>query len=198
MATVPTRTTQYKLATVISRIIDPPIILPLVTILGIARSDIAVERLPLVWAFTSLFIIVPIISALWLLKKHIITNWDITNRKERIRPLLILSIFLAICYVGTMVFHHAYLTSLVGLYLVWMIGFLMITLVWKISGHTSISALAIGLILLWYGAEFTLLLALLPIIAWARYIRKDHTALQLIAGILYSFGLLAIFSRWVY
>ena len=65
-------------------------------------------------------------------------------------------------------------------------------MVWKISGHASVAALATGLIIQWFGWYWWPILLIVPLVAWARVVRRDHTVGQVIAGAVYSWGLIQL------
>ena len=185
-------------ATVISRIFDPPVVLSILTIIGVAASDISHRGITALFLLLPLFVGIPLAYFVWLLKTHKIHNLDVSNRKERVRPLIGLLLFLLIDIVVISLFDNPFLLNMFFLYFVWVLGFLLITLVWKISGHTGVATLAAGLLVLWFGREYLPLFVIVPVVAWARIVRHDHTILQVIAGSLYSLIILAIFSSWVY
>lgn len=183
--------------TIVSRVFDPPIVLSIVTILGILKNNSAYTIL-LLGAFMPLFIGVPLVYFLWLLKTGKVHNIDVTNRKERIRPLATLLLFLVVDMGIVFWIQNYFLLSLFILYFIWVIGFLLITLAWKISGHTGLITLAVGLLTLWYGYVALPLFLFIPLVAWARVVRHNHTVAQVVAGTVYSLIILAVFSLAVY
>ena len=83
---------------------------------------------------------------------------------------------------------------LFGLFVVWFLGFFLISLFWKISGHAGSIALATGLIIFWYGWNWWPALSLVLLMGWARVATKDHTVSQVVGGALYSWGLIWLWS----
>ena len=187
----PKRNIIYLIATILSRALDPFVTVGGASVVAVLRSGL--YGLPL---FIFLFgivvttIIFLIILLHWAVRKGHLSNWDLSNRKERILPLFILMGVLMVDVVIARFFINDFLVDLFVLYIFWIIGFFLITLFWKISGHAAGAALGAGLIIQWYGWSYWPLFLIIPIVMVARLLRKDHTLLQLIAGALYSFGIL--------
>jgi hypothetical protein len=117
-------------------------------------------------------------------------DWDIHDRMRRIKPMLFLLIFLAIATVVAGVIEPK-LLSLLVIFLAWFIGFFIITAGWtKISGHTGGDALATGMVVASYGWQWWPILLIVPVVAWARVVRGDHTIFQVCLGAAYSWILL--------
>ena len=121
-----------------------------------------------------------------LLARQVKTNWDISDRKKRIMPLLILSAIFAGNLFVVSFFGNRELLAFHALWFVWIVGFLLITLRWKISGHLSVLTLAA---MYWWPLFFTL-----PVVGWSRISLKRHSMREVIGGVLYSF---ALYETWV-
>lgn len=59
-----------------------------------------------------------------------------------------------------------------------------ITIWWKISGHTAVAGAAATVLAAAYGPPFLLTFLALPVIGWSRLALRDHTAAQVTAGAL--------------
>jgi len=184
--------------TLVSRIFDPPVIVTLLTFIGVVKSELSHRGLMTFAILIPFFLGLPLGYFLWSLKTRQVSNWDVTNRKERLVPLAALLGFLTVDLFIISFFDNPFLLNMFFVYFLWTIGFLGITFFWKISGHTGITTLAAGLLTQWFGWEFSLLFLCVPLVAWARIVRSDHTIYQVVAGVLYSLAILAIFSSWVY
>jgi hypothetical protein len=173
--------------TLISRIFEPVFILPLfilVTAWLEPLSQSAKINFTLVLIFGIL--LPPVLFLILALKSHKISNWDISNRKERPIILILLLVLTLIDLFIINLFHNQYLTHLVIIFLVWSIGFLIITTRFKISGHTGVLTLIVGLILNKYGHDWWWLVLTIPLLGWARVKRKNHTLAEVITGVVYS------------
>jgi len=118
--------------------------------------------------------------------KKLDTNWDISDRAKRVKSLVP---FLGICAVffGCMLlWGNGTLTRFGIALVVWILGFVLITLRTKISGHLGVLTLTLGFLTLWFGALWLPSLILLPIVGWSRLVLKRHTMTEVIGGVLYS------------
>jgi membrane-associated phospholipid phosphatase len=177
----------YQVATVISRLSDPFLIYSLIAFTGffISPDQGRVGKLTLI-LFILVMIATPFVLLAWAVAKGKVSNWYITNRQERPLALLVL-IFLSL--IDMLVILRLGFFDLFGLFRLfsaWLIGFFGITLFWKVSGHTSSFTLASLLFTYWFGWPGFVLAALVPLIAWARVVRGDHTLSQTIGGVVYS------------
>lgn len=122
----------------------------------------------------------------FLLSRRAKTNWDFSDRKKRVMPLLI---FTAI-FAGNLWFISRFgsreLLSFHALWFVWIVGFSLITLKRKISGHLSVLTLAA---MHWWPLMFVV-----PLVGWSRVTLKRHTLKEVIGGALYS---LILYEAWI-
>lgn len=123
------------------------------------------------------------------------TNWDVSNHKKRFVPLVFLIIFFGIQYVVVSNFDIPVLSSLFLLLFLWGIGFFLMTLTIKVSGHLSILTLAVLQMVSWYGLSMLPLFLLIPLLSWSRLYLKRHTGIEVLAGILYSSILFLLSNR---
>lgn len=185
------------LANIISRVLDPLVVGTLVLILAIGHSALPLPRaVPLGLAIFWLIAGIPLVLLVWGIKTGRIKNWDLTERRQRVVPILIEMTLTAIAGVLVVIWGNSFLESVMVMLLGWMVGFLLITLVWKISGHVAANTLAVGLTLSWWGGRAWILLLLIPLVAWARVKRGDHTAAQAAAGALWSALVLSVYWLW--
>jgi membrane-associated phospholipid phosphatase len=134
---------------------------------------------------TIFFILVFVLRLFFVKKDH--TNWDVSDRKKRFMPLLLLVVFFGVQYnlVRTTIGSEV-LSTLFWLFFLWNIGFFLITLKVKLSGHLSILTLAICQSIAWYGASAIAFLLLIPLLMWSRVYLKRHTAQESVIGIAYA------------
>ncbi|MEK7119781.1 MAG: phosphatase PAP2 family protein [Patescibacteria group bacterium] len=179
-----------KFATILSKIFDPMVGMAVVLLLALLRSGVS-------WAATFfwLFILIgpSIVMRVWAWLRHGL-DWDIKDRRRRIVPFFILLVMIACDLVLLTLFAPVALFRLFLFFFVWTAGFFLITVfATKISGHAAGNALAAGLIILWYGWQWWPILLIVPLVGWARVVRRDHTVGQVIVGVLYSWSILLLF-----
>ncbi len=179
---------QRNIATIISRIFEPLLSMTFVLILISLQAGLTLRQ-TLLWL--TLFIVPPTVLRLWA-KKTYGLDWDIKERRRRIVPLAVLLGFIVIDIFLLRFFGPPALVPLLLLFLLWAIGFFLITLVTKISGHTSGNALATGLVIQWLGWGWWPVLLIVPLVGWARVKTGNHTVAQVIMGAVYSWGLLPL------
>lgn len=138
------------------------------------------------WLFSSAAALtLSLMTTFLFLKLGLISNFDVTDRAQRPRLLLVLSIYIlglvALSYVLCQ--WHAFL-FLVFLLLSFAIG-TGISLFWKVSFHTFTVTLCVLMAIYQYPHLLMLLLCTLPFLtAWSRVVLKKHTFSQTMGGIL--------------
>lgn len=186
-------TNQLTISSFVSRLFEPMLVLTVLTISGALHSGL---QGPALRNFLFLFfggLTLPVtIFRYWLVRSGRVGNWDISNRRERVKPLLALVIFTIIDLYIISKFANSQLVNLFTIYLIWILGFFLITLRFKVSGHVGVITLAVGLIIRWYGLTYLPLLLTIPLIAWARVTGKNHTLREVVLGIIYSFIVLQL------
>lgn len=176
-------------ATLVSRLLDPMWVVPVVTILGARRLGLEGDALIRFLLVLVVFMVgIPLV--LRLLYRP--SGWDISDRAHRPKAIAVLLLLGFINILIAWVFGNASLAGLFIFYELWLLGFLLISLVWKISGHAGGIALATGLVILWFGWAWWPVLLLIPLMGWARVATKDHTVAQVVAGASYSWLLIVM------
>ena len=179
---------KIQLATVISRVFEPALTIALVFIAGAVHAGLS----PIASVSGLAIVLGPTLVYRFWLKKARGIDWDIKHREQRVGPFLALLGFLAVAILIAWVVEPR-LLWMFGIFFVWTVGFCIITASWtKISGHTGGNALAGGLMVFWYGWQWWPVLLSVPIVAWARVVRGDHTIAQVVQGAVYSWGLLIL------
>jgi membrane-associated phospholipid phosphatase len=167
-----------RIALIVSRLLDPFVMFVVVYCV-------------LLWghpSFVSVFlgmVGVPFVLFLVAWKTKWISNWDIQDRKER--PKILWSLVFIEC-VAVIFFQLWHLTPI----LIGMVGFGVITHLWKISGHAMSVALAAGLIVVRFGWNWWPVLLCVPLMCWSRVVTKNHTIAQVIAGSIYGLFLASV------
>ena len=175
-----------RTAALISRFLAPQYVVTLL-LLSLGLADPVSWRRGIVWVLaTGLpFVLITLGVFNRALRRGAISDWHITDRRERLRPgivaasLLFTAIPMAILYVfdGP---RWILAVALSGFLLV--VINLAITLIWKISQHVSGIALGATLITASLGPLAAPSLLLIPLVAWARVKVGAHTVAQTIAG----------------
>jgi membrane-associated phospholipid phosphatase len=178
-----------ELAIFVSRIFEPAFVFAAVFLVGAIRTGVFIYD-SLIWLA---LVLIPTLWYRWWAKKHQDLDWDIQDRTRRIKPLAILLGFLTI-FTLAVSFSEPRLIELCVLVLCWGLGFFVLTTFWtKISGHTGVIALATGLLVAWFGGAWWISLFLVGAVGWARIVTRNHTPIQVVAGAVYSWVVVALF-----
>ena len=175
------------IATIITRVFDPFIML--VVFLFFAVQNRAV--------FLLMFLSMVCFPAalLWVaVKRKMVINWDLNDRRERPKILGVLLFIEIMSLVVLRSMMDQFLVHVLIVFLGSLVGFYIITLFWKISGHAYANALVTGFLVAWFGWNFWPILFIPVAVSWSRVVRKDHTVAQVIAGVLYGWVCVCIYS----
>jgi membrane-associated phospholipid phosphatase len=178
-------------ASLISRIFDPLVGFTFLFFLTAFRSGVAGWDLVLkMIILSSTMILPPALLLFWAVQTKRVSNWDLSNRKQRVRALLVFVCFLGLDYfvlqsIGTPLMNQVFVVIMLLFS-----GFFLITLRWKISGHMTTATLIILLLISWYEWRLWPLLFIIPFLGWSRLVLKRHTIGEVVGGVVYS---LAIF-----
>ena len=179
-----------KLAETISVVLGFPWIVLLIFILIFSSGQTSIQNLLLSLTYMFLLLIIPLGYIIFLRKKGEISNFDITKRTQRYKPLILFLMLLVLCIgIALITGSHMNLKYLTVLFLIVVVN-IIITFYWKISLHMTLNIVAIVFINYAYHWKLGFLFLLLPIIFWSRYYLKRHTVSQLLAGMIIS-GLIA-------
>ena len=182
-----------KLATIISRIFEPMVVISVLTVVGALYAGLQGSQF---WSFFLVVLVLAVIPVtifrVWLFNNRRV-DWDIIDRRKRIVPLLLLLGVVAGNTWIVSLWQNREITYIFAIYLVWLVGLFLITLRFKISGHTSTIALASLLVIKWFGLGLWPLLFTIPVVAWARVTLHQHTPLQTFVGAMYSVAIFFLF-----
>jgi len=173
-----------QIAKIISRIFDPLFELPIILWLlnqkqpGFLKKK---ETFILLLFFTYFL---PLLFFLFSWKLKFISDWDISERKERyslfiFSSLSIISCLLIFYFLGEVNLLYFYLKVLLPV-----LFFFLITFFWKISGHLLLNSILLHLLYLNFHTSIFLILAvfILFLVGWSRVNLKKHNWLQVFAG----------------
>lgn len=162
-------------------------VLVFIMIMGAYTSGMrGIELARFVGIFLGILLLPSFIFRVWAVKRHLVKNWDVTDRKQRIIPMLVFGVFFAIAYYVDLQYGNLMMIRLFSLSALWFAGFFLVTLYWKMSGHVGVVALAAGLLMRWFGPAAILSMVAVVAVAWSRIHRHDHTRLQTLVAALYS------------
>ena len=174
--------------TLISRIFDPFIGFMFLFLFAALNSGVTGWNLLfLIGILFVTMILPPGLLLWWAVKTKRVTNWDISNRKERVRAFVVLAFLLCIDYVIMQTVGTPLMNQVFRFFLILCAGFFLITLRWKLSGHMSTISVIALFFTYWYSGMFFLLFTLIPLVAWSRLILKRHTLGEVIGGTVYPF-----------
>lgn len=180
--------------TIFSRLFDPIVILGVITIIGAWRSGMTVPTFEFFILVMFLgMVCLPLSILAWAIHTKRVSNWDVSDRGQRIYVLAAFIPFFLFDFLLIHYFGNLYVLRLFVVFALWFTGFFFITLFWKISGHSSSAALATAFFLRWFGLSWWPVLFVVPIISWLRVQQKKHTPAQTVVGALYSWVIFLLF-----
>ncbi|MCE5260197.1 MAG: DMT family transporter [Chloroflexi bacterium] len=180
-----------RTAYIISRFLAPHYVsIPIIFVMAFIETKPWYHAL--IWAVGVCLLALPI--PLLLLQRELrigrISDWYLRNRHERLLPVPVISVLMAVLLplIALIVLRGPRLLIMLlsGAAAV-SIANLLITLRWKISQHVASAAYAAGALVGVIGLGATPALALVPIVAWARIKLGAHTPAQTILGGLMGF-----------
>ncbi|MHB1295946.1 MAG: DMT family transporter [Anaerolineae bacterium] len=189
-----------RTATIISRFLAPQyVVTPLVLVLGLL-DPVSWQR-GLLWALFSCLwaVVLPLLILRRELRRGGISDWHISVRQERLRPIpLLASIASPAVPLAAMLIFRGPQLLLVGFITasLLIVFTLLVTVQWKISGHVTSVAATTTLIAATIGPGAAPLLLLIPLVAWARVKIGAHTVMQTVAGGLGGVGITLLSLRF--
>lgn len=172
----------YHVAKWISRIFSPP----LLVVIGITLTALKLGAISAwIWAgfYLLMGILIPVLYIVWKIRQGEISDFHIKIREQRIRPMILMLLTSLIAWMVMLLGSAPFaLTVFAGAGVIQVAFLLLVTLRWKISGHSTAAAgFAIFLFTL-FGDPAATVLLIIPIVAWARVRRNRHKLNQTIAG----------------
>jgi len=186
-------------ALLISRIFEPLVLLIFILVMVFVRAHLPVATV--VWQGSIiLFVIIvpPILLLIRAIKKKKISNWDMSDRRERVGALLVFLGFFTLGIFLLSLFHVPVITNfflyLFGVFLL----FFAVTLQYKMSGHLTGLAIWIMCVTSWFGWFTNCLFLVLPLLCWSRVVLKRHTIGQVLLGTVFGLAVGYIGIRFGY
>ena len=148
------------------------------------------------WVITVTGIFFASIGTLYFfLRNGKVSNWDISDRRQRPKVLALFMCYVAILVASTWILGYYEALPFLILFTASLALASVITLYWKVSFHTFAVTLCTMFVLLTYNRPELYFLVILPFItAWTRIVLRKHTPAQAVGGIA-----LALFttSAWI-
>ncbi len=170
-------------AAIVSRLFDPVILLPLLLVMSLVRTGMDAGLIVRTTGILlSIMVLPPILLLLWGVKTGRVSNWDMSVRSERVRALMVFSVFLLFDYFLILRLGIPPLVRMFSAMGVIFTGFFLVTLKFKLSGHMTTLVFFLVTCTVWFGMAVWPLLILVPLVAWSRLILKRHTLGQVVVG----------------
>ncbi|WP_418792109.1 hypothetical protein [Phosphitispora sp. TUW77] len=173
-------------ATVISRITEPLIWLPLIVWLVLRKVSLPADKKEAYFSVLLLFVfVIPFTYFLYLIfvKKEI--DIDVTQRSKRIGFTLKSMVSFSVA-VGITFFLSRELFIITGAVFLATLSLVLVTLYWKISFHGGLNTLIYSTVNYLYAWEYWWLFLFLIPIGWARLTMRKHDLSQFVGGVLLS------------
>ncbi len=172
-----------RIAWWISRIFEPVWEVPLIVGMAVwytVQPSLHIQMLAIIFLFD---VILPGIFLATSMKKGKMTDWDVTNRKEREGAYL----FTTVSHLVSVIIMFFIGQVLLGkmLLVLWTIiaSFMIINHYWKISVHAGVNALLVVFMNSLYGWKiFGWMSVILILVLWSRVKIRKHTTTQVMIG----------------
>lgn len=177
-------------ALLISRVFEPIVLFIFILVMVFVRAHLPAGTV--FWqSAIILFVILlpPLLLLIRALKKKKISNWDMSDRRERAGALVVFLLFFAFGIFLLFLFRESIITQFFLYMFVVFLVFFLVTLRYKMSGHLTGAAIWIVCVSSWFGWNMALLCLILPLLCWSRVTLKRHTIGQVLLGSM--FGLAA-------
>lgn len=185
-----------KLATYLSFILGPVMLLPLLLTVLILRTNVTHNHIQILFLILFIFqICIPLSYVLIAYKLKRIHDLDMSKKEERIIPIIISAVGLLISLMMIKLVGSPLLFNLFILLSILLLINGVITVFWKISFHMGINVISALLINFLYHWQFPVFYLTIPIIYWSRLELKRHTHAQLIVAFLLNSLIILFFLR---
>lgn len=176
----------HRTATVVSRFLSPQyVVMPLLLVLGLYNVSPWYRGLIWVAGIALVSVAAPILLLRRELRRGAISDWHISDRRERLQPVPVLaSLAAAILPLGVLLTLDGPRLLVVAFQSALLLVLLnhVITMGWKISQHVSGIAASTTLLIATLGIGAAPLALLVPLVAWARVKVGAHTVAQTVMG----------------
>ena len=172
-----------RLARTATEIAQPPLVLSLLLILASLLGDLWLVS---IWSgvIAALFIcLVPFAAVLILARRGQLTDHHVGDKKQR-RPVMLWTLGSALlgCAILSVLGAPQPVWGLIGGILCGIVALIVISPIWKLSGHAlTLGGATVSAVLMfgWLGLPFVVAA---PLVCWSRVYLRDHSAPQVIVG----------------
>lgn len=175
--------TKQKAAELISIVLGPHILLPILALCVLFRTGLSSQQILLLAPILiTLQVLLPIGYMYWAVKSKKAVSWDLPNMKER-QPFMLMVFSAFLISFGFVYFFGNKLTFQIGI--VFLISAAVMSIIgrfWKISLHSGLNTATAILVNFLFSWKFPFLYLLIPIVIWARYTQGRHDLPQLLGG----------------
>lgn len=172
-----------KLAWIISRVLDPTLIIPLVLISLVWVALVNGERIRFLLFLLSVDAILPGFVLFYFMKHNVISSgWDVKKREERIPLFFFIVLAHGISVLASYWLNIFPLSWYLFTFWILTVVYALITLYWKISVHVGVLSGVITYFVVELGSQFVWLYAFVFLMIWARVYGDYHKLSQAIAG----------------
>lgn len=181
------------MAQLISNLFNIVTWLPIIYICLLSKTNLTSNQLRKIIPAIIIFqLIIPLGYILFLYFKKEISDFDMTKRKERIKPLSVTTISIFVSLILIYFSGNKFIIFFFLMIFILIFVNTLITLFWKISFHMAANTIAAILLNFLFDWQLPYLYILIPLIFWSRLKLKKHTVAQLIGGFLVN-GLIIFF-----
>ena len=187
-----------KIAQIVSVILGPILWLVLLVLL-IFKSESSLDRLIILsMLFLVFFVLVPFGYIYYAYKHKKIKDLDLSNRKQRLIPLILTNISLLIGSVFINYVGNQSTKDIIFLFLILLLINTVITVLWKISLHMALNIVFVLLVNAYYQWRMWYLWMFIVLIFWSRLYLKKHTLSQITVSLLLNGAVVLLFLRMKY
>lgn len=171
------------LSKLISRVLDPIVIMPVILSFSVWTAFVNGERIRFLLFLLGIDVILPGFVLYYFIQRDVINSgWDVRKREERIPLFIFMVLAHGISVAVAWYIGRQPLASYLASFWILTIIYALVTALWKISVHVGvISALATFLVLT-EGPSYVWLYSLVLLMIWARVYGKYHRLSQALAG----------------
>lgn len=171
-----------SIALLVSRVFEPVIEIPAAIVLAVLFAVSNNFR----WRFLVIILLIdavmPFVFYLHLLMKKEISNWDVTNRKERVPLYLFTLIAHGVGLILALILAKGDLTKILLVFYLVAVVFFGVTTFWKISVHAGVNAVLVTFINILFGWQYWYLYVVVVLVGWSRVRNGHHTWMQVTMG----------------